>query len=134
MFTKCVNIAAHHCSTKDQLLRKHWKDKQMVHNGEVRASYKHNIYRTIQKNNSSVVWLVVCWTPDTAARKVTRYWKEYAYVIYLKINKWVCVLFLYQSLKPQNKIFSLILMKSSPNQEKQPWHSKAGRLCGLAHC
>lgn len=50
MFTKCVNIAAQlyplllNAAPTNQLLRKGWKDKQMVHNGKVREHYKHNIY------------------------------------------------------------------------------------------
>lgn len=55
MCSKCVNTGAHNralllnTNPTNQLLRKHWKDKQMVHNGEVSESYKHNIYKTVQK-------------------------------------------------------------------------------------
>lgn len=45
----CKHIAsplstALNAAPTDQLLGRSWKDKQLLHNGEVRESYKHNIY------------------------------------------------------------------------------------------
>lgn len=64
MFTKCVNTADHHhcqlllnVAPTNQLLRKRWKDKQMVHNVKDRECYKNNIYKMIRKITVS---LVVC--------------------------------------------------------------------------